>query len=68
MALTATEEEAGKKKSNQYVCVTELKFSKHPLRCSVDLVDLGAASMFFANLEFSELGHLAENFGSMAVS
>ena len=50
-----------KKKANGYVCnrwrgVTKLVFSKHPLRC---FVDLEAKSTFLVNLEFTDLERLA---------
>jgi len=37
----------------------KLEFSEHPLRCSMELVELGARSMFFADLEFLEPKRLA---------
>jgi hypothetical protein len=45
----------------------KLEFSEHPLRCSMDLVDLRARSKFLADLEFMELGCLAGKIRSRSV-
>ena len=45
----------------------KLEFSQHPLRCSMDLVDLRARSKFLADLEFVELGRLARKIRSRSV-
>jgi hypothetical protein len=46
---------------------TKLEFSKYPLRCSMDLVDMGAKSTFFADLEFAELECLARKIRRKAI-
>ena len=46
---------------------TKREFSEHPLRCSMELVELGARSMFFADLEFLKLRRLARKIWSEAV-
>ena len=38
---------------------TKLEFVEHPLRCSLELVELGARFIFFTDLEFVELRRLA---------
>ena len=43
------------------------KFSEYPLTCSMKLVELGARSMFFEDLEFLELRCLAKKFWSEAI-
>jgi hypothetical protein len=37
-----------------------LAFSEHPLRCSMDLMDLRARSRVLADWKFMKLGHLAK--------
>ena len=41
---------------------TKLEFSEYPLTCSMKLVELGARSIFFEDLEFLELKCLAKKF------
>jgi hypothetical protein len=43
--------------------VTKPAFAEYPLRYSIDLVEFGARSMDLVDLEFSELGCLAEKIG-----
>ena len=38
---------------------TKLEFVEHLLRCSLELVELGARFIFFTDLEFVELRRLA---------
>jgi len=46
----------------------KLDLLEHPLRCCMDLVDLGARStFFFVDLEFTELEHLAEKIRNRVV-
>ena len=46
---------------------TKLEFSEYPLTCSMKLVELGARSMFFEDLEFLELRCLAKKIYSETV-
>ena len=67
-----------KKKPKRYLCngwqrwvistnSTKQELVEYPLRCSKELVELGARSIFFADLEFLELRRLARKIGSGAV-
>lgn len=51
-----------------FINFIKLEFSEHPLRCSMDLVDLRARSTFLIDLEFTGLGLLAGKSGSGTVS
>ena len=46
---------------------TKLEFVEHPLRCSLELVELEARFIFFTDLEFVELRRLARKIWSGAV-
>ena len=45
----------------------KLEFLEHPLRCFMDLVDLGARSKFLADLKLAEIGRFARKIGRGSV-
>ena len=64
-----------KKKPKRYQCngwqrwvistnSTKQELVEYPLRCSMELMELGARSIFFADLEFPELRRLARKIES----
>jgi len=46
---------------------TKQELVEYPLRCSMELMELGARSIFFADLEFPELRRLARKIESGAI-